>query len=225
MKIACVGGGPGCLYFALLTKKRAPHHEITIYERNTPTQTFGWGVVFSDETLGYLEENDAESQRLIKAGFAHWDAIDVFLKGVALRSGGHGFSGIARKHLLQILQDRCIELGITIKFETEIDDIEALRQSVDLLVAGDGVNSKTRGLYGRHVRPVTGDGQVPIYLARHLEDLRRVHVRIRRASTAFFKRTRIDSTVSEARSSLKPTRPPGSAQGSIRCQSSRACIG
>lgn len=146
MRIACIGGGPGGLYFAILMKKRRPDAEITVFERNAPGETFGWGVVFSDETLSYLEENDPETAKEITASFAHWDAIDIFYKGEVLRSGGHGFSGIARRELLRILEARAVALGVVIRHRTEIDPA-ALRTEYDLVVAADGVNSKTRALY------------------------------------------------------------------------------
>src|SRR6476619_4737676 len=122
MKIVSVGGGPAGLYFALLMKKEDPSHDITVIERNAPYQTFGWGVVFSDETLGYLEANDAETHREITDHFAHWDAIDIHVKGEVIRSGGHGFSGIARKDLLNILQHRCEALGVKLVFERDVED-------------------------------------------------------------------------------------------------------
>ncbi|MEZ4261793.1 MAG: bifunctional salicylyl-CoA 5-hydroxylase/oxidoreductase [Polyangiaceae bacterium] len=146
MKIVCIGGGPAGLYFALLFKKAHPDADVTVIERNAAGDTFGWGVVFSDETLGYLEENDTPTYRAITAGFAHWDAIDVHYKGRVLRSGGHGFSGIARRHLLDILQGRCRELGVTMKFNTEVDDHTAYLDA-DLVVACDGLRSKIRDAY------------------------------------------------------------------------------
>ncbi len=152
MRIACIGGGPGGLYFAILLKKRRPGADITVFERNAPGETFGWGVVFSDETLSYLEENDPESAREITAQFAHWDAIDIFYKGELTRSGGHGFSGIARRELLRILEERCVALGVTIRYRTEVDPA-ALRTEYDLVVAADGVNSKTRALYADAFKP------------------------------------------------------------------------
>ena len=151
MKIVCIGGGPAGLYFALLFKKARPETEITVVERNAPGVTFGWGVVFSDETLSYLEENDRPTHEAITKSFAHWDAIDIHYKGACLRSGGHGFSGIARKELLVILQERCRELGVKLVFDTEVDDYEkvvAQLGGADLVIACDGVKSKIRE---RHV--------------------------------------------------------------------------
>lgn len=144
VKIVCIGGGPAGLYFALLYKKAHPEASITVVERNAKGVTFGWGVVFSDETLSYLEENDGPTHQAITKAFAHWDAIDIFYKGSCLRSGGHGFSGLSRKDLLRILSDRCEELGVVQRFETEVDDYEALTRDADLVIACDGLRSKVR---------------------------------------------------------------------------------
>ncbi|MDB4996908.1 MAG: yqjM [Myxococcaceae bacterium] len=163
MKILCVGGGPAGLYFALLLKKANPEHDITVLERNAPGETFGWGVVFSDETLGYLGENDAKTHEEITQTFAHWDAIDVHYKGEIVRSGGHGFSGIARKKLLQILQARCRELGVNLVFNVEIEPDPAAWAGYDLVVAADGVNSKVRKLYESTFRP-----QLDVRSARYM---------------------------------------------------------
>ncbi len=152
MRIVCLGGGPAGLYFGLLMKKLDPTHDITVVERNAPGETFGWGVVFSDETLGYLEENDRETHEEITRTFAHWDAIDVKYRGQVVRSGGHGFSGISRRSLLQILQKRCASLGVKVVFRTEVDDISAYADA-DLIVAADGVNSKIRRMFADTFRP------------------------------------------------------------------------
>src|SRR5215204_3193118 len=106
MNILCIGGGPAGLYFSLLMKKRNPSHHITVVERNRPYDTFGWGVVFSDQTLGNLMNADEPTAREILRSFNHWDDIDVFFKGSKVTSGGHGFCGIGRKYLLNILQKR-----------------------------------------------------------------------------------------------------------------------
>lgn len=156
MKIVCIGGGPAGLYFALLYKKARPDAEITVVERNAPGVTFGWGVVFSDETLSYLEENDRPTHESITKSFAHWDAIDIHYKGACLRSGGHGFSGIARQELLRILQERCRELGVKLLFDTEVDDHEALVSRLggaDLVIACDGVKSKIRDRFADAFAP------------------------------------------------------------------------
>ena len=156
MKIVCIGGGPAGLYSALLYNNARPETSITVVERNAPGVTFGWGVVFSDETLSYLEENDRPTHEAITKRFAHWDAIDIHYKGVSLRSGGHGFSGIARKDLLHILQDRCVELGVKLVFDTEVDDHEEVVKRLggaDLVVACDGVKSKIRDRYADAFKP------------------------------------------------------------------------
>src|SRR5882762_5513893 len=154
MKIACIGGGPAGLYFGILMKKADPSWEITILERNAPGETFGWGVVFSDETLEYLEQNDRETHEEITRTFAHWEAIDVHHRGERIRSGGHGFSGISRKKLLDILTRRALGLGVDIRFRTEVDDFEAdVFQQADLVVAADGVNSKVRARYAETFKP------------------------------------------------------------------------
>jgi anthraniloyl-CoA monooxygenase len=152
LKIACVGGGPAGLYFAILMKKADPGHDITVYERNRPLDTFGWGVVFSEETLANLRGGDAESQDAIIANFAHWDDIDVHFGGRVITSGGHGFCGIARKQLLAILQNRARDLSVNLVFETEIEDPEALADC-DLIVAADGINSRIRTRYADHFKP------------------------------------------------------------------------
>jgi anthraniloyl-CoA monooxygenase len=153
MKIVCIGGGPAGLYFALLYKKVEPAAEITVVERNAPGVTFGWGVVFSDETLSYLEENDGPTHEAITRRFAHWDAIDIHYRGSRLRSGGHGFSGISRKDLLVILQERCLELGVKLVFDTEVDDCRKFTTDADLVVACDGVKSKIREAHADAFRP------------------------------------------------------------------------
>src|SRR5262249_40369648 len=125
-------------------------------ERNAPGVTFGWGVVFSDETLSYLEENDGPTHDAITRRFAHWDAIDIHYKGACSRSGGHGFSGIARKELLGILQDRCREVGVKLVFDPEVDDHDAVVRRLggaDLVIACDGVKSKIRDRFAEHFKP------------------------------------------------------------------------
>jgi anthraniloyl-CoA monooxygenase len=155
MKIVCVGGGPAGLYFGLLMKKQNPSHEVTVLERNRQHDTFGWGVVFSDQTLGNLAAADEPSARAILQSFNHWDDIDVHFKGRTVTSGGHGFCGIARKRLLGILQERCLELGVRLMFETEVlDDQElARRYDADIVVACDGIHSRIRARYADTFRP------------------------------------------------------------------------
>src|SRR5438105_5092754 len=117
MKIACIGGGPAGLYFAISMKLRYPLHDIEIFERNAPVATFGWGVVFSDLTVENITANDPVSAATITAEFARWDDIDVHYRGECVTSSGHGFIGIGRKRLLQILQDRASELGVVLHFK------------------------------------------------------------------------------------------------------------
>jgi anthraniloyl-CoA monooxygenase len=152
MRIVCVGGGPAGLYFAILMKKADPAHRITVYERNRPFDTFGWGVVFSDETLQNMRDGDDQSQKRISDSFAHWDDIEIHFKGHTVASHGHGFCGIERKLLLNILQERAQELGVELVFETEVADIAAFADA-DLIVASDGINSRIRAAYAEHFQP------------------------------------------------------------------------
>jgi anthraniloyl-CoA monooxygenase len=152
MKITCIGGGPAGLYFALLMKKQDPSHRITVVERNRPYDTFGWGVVFSDQTLGNLQLADPESARQILDAFNHWDDIEVNIRGHKIRSGGHGFCGIGRKRLLNILQKRCEELGVELVFETDVQDDLQYADS-DLVIASDGLNSRIRTKYADTYQP------------------------------------------------------------------------
>lgn len=147
MKIACVGGGPAGLYFAISAKLRDPRHEVHVFERNRPDDTFGWGVVLSDETLQNLAANDATSAAEIRRHFAYWDDIAVYYRGTRTVSTGHGFCGIGRMQLLLILQQRAGELGVNLHFRTETVDIESLAAQYDLVVAADGLHSRVRRLY------------------------------------------------------------------------------
>ena len=153
MKIACLGGGPAGLYFAISMKLRDASHDITVIERNRADDTFGWGVVLSDETLANLKKNDPVSAEAIQKFFAYWDDIALVHRGERLVSSGHGFCGIGRRKLLELLQERAVALGVKLEFETEIDDIEALCNQHDLVVAADGVNSRTRAHFEEHFKP------------------------------------------------------------------------
>ncbi len=155
MRIVCLGGGPAGLYFALLMKLQHPEHVVTVVERNRPFDTFGWGVVLSDQTLGNLRAADPVSAQLIGDAFNHWDDVEMFFKGRSVRSGGHGFCGIGRKKLLNILQDRCLELSVDLVFEADVQDDQALAQqySADLMVACDGLNSRVRTRYADTFKP------------------------------------------------------------------------
>lgn len=144
MRIACLGGGPAGIYFGISMKLRDPSHEVHVFERNRSGDTFGWGVVFSDQTLANLVANDPESAATISDSFAHWDDIDVAVGADAITSSGHGFIGIGRKRLLQILQARAAELGVVMHFEHEFEANLAEFADFDLIVAADGINSKVR---------------------------------------------------------------------------------
>ncbi|PPE70367.1 bifunctional salicylyl-CoA 5-hydroxylase/oxidoreductase [Caldimonas thermodepolymerans] len=152
MKIVCIGGGPAGLYFALLMKKADPGHDITVVERNRPYDTFGWGVVFSDQTLGNLQAADAPTAQAILDAFNHWDDIEIHIRGRTVRSGGHGFCGIGRKRLLNILQARCEALGVKLQFETEVESDEQFADA-DLIIASDGLNSRIRNRYAHVFQP------------------------------------------------------------------------
>ena len=153
MKIAVAGGGPGGLYLAALMKQLDARHEITVWERNAPDDTFGFGVVFSDETLGAIETADVEVYGRMEHQFARWTDIDVEVDGHAFTVGGQGFAAMSRKELLRILQERVADLGVTVHFQTEAPDPEVLRTDYDLVVAADGLNSAVRSRYADVFRP------------------------------------------------------------------------
>ncbi|MHC5011987.1 MAG: bifunctional salicylyl-CoA 5-hydroxylase/oxidoreductase [Planctomycetota bacterium] len=152
MRIVCIGGGPASLYFSILMKKAYPECDITVYERNRADDTFGWGVVFSDETLGNFEQADPDTYDEITQNFAYWGDIDTHYGDTCIRSTGHGFSGLSRKKLLQIFHDRSRDLGVELRFEHEITDVGAYADA-DLLVGGDGVTSLVREHWADHFRP------------------------------------------------------------------------
>jgi anthraniloyl-CoA monooxygenase len=150
VRIAVIGGGPAGLYFAALAKQLGPGHDITVWERNAPDDTFGFGVVFSDETLGGIEHADPAVFEAMRAEFARWDDIDVHHRGTVTTSGGHGFAAMSRKRLLGILRHRCAELGVELRFREEAP---ADLAGYDLVVAADGVNSAVRSRFAGHFRP------------------------------------------------------------------------
>src|SRR5918997_1684716 len=150
MRIACLGGGPAGLYFAISMKLRDPSHQVELFERNRADDTFGWGVVFSDQTVENLMANDPVSGAVIRDEFAHWDDIEVHVRGTCIRSSGHGFIGIGRKRLLNILQERARELGVDLHFEHEASPDLADWADYDLVIAADGANSRIRSQYAVH---------------------------------------------------------------------------
>ncbi|TMD84918.1 MAG: hypothetical protein E6I78_09645, partial [Chloroflexi bacterium] len=147
MRYAVLGGGPSGLYFALLAKKANPSDEVLVVERNPPDATFGWGVVFSEETLGALRDADYETYTEIGESFARWNAIDIYYQDTKIRSRGHVFTGISRKVLLNILQRRCRALGVRLEFEREVRDVAEF-EGADLIIGADGINGLVRRTYG-----------------------------------------------------------------------------
>ena len=153
MKVLCLGGGPAGLYFAISMKLRDPAHDVTVLERNRANDTFGWGVVLSDDALGRMQKNDPKSTKAIRDNFVYWDDIAVVHNGTRTVSGGHGFAGIGRKSMLILLQSRARDLGVCLKFETEFKSAEAYRKDYDLVVASDGINSLVRREYADVFKP------------------------------------------------------------------------
>jgi anthraniloyl-CoA monooxygenase len=152
MKVSVIGGGPGGLYFALLAKKAWPRWDITVYERNRPDDTFGFGVVFSDQTLDTFKLYDSVTYERIRRRFAYWGDVDVVYKGRVMRSGGNGFCGCSRVALLNILQDRARDLGVQMRFQREVEDLDEFPDS-DLVVVADGIGSKIRSRHEKHFQP------------------------------------------------------------------------
>jgi anthraniloyl-CoA monooxygenase len=152
MKIVCIGGGPAGLYFGLLMKQLDPAHQVTVVERNKPYDTFGWGVVFSDATMDNMRRWDRVTADQVEQAFNHWDDIELLFKGRRIRSGGHGFVGIGRKKLLNILQARCEQLGVELVFETEATS-DAEYPDADLIIASDGINSRIRTEHAEIFKP------------------------------------------------------------------------
>lgn len=146
MKITVIGGGPGGLYFSILTKKAIPDCEINVYERNKPDDSFGFGVVFSDETLSEFLTRDPKSYELIRTNFAYWDDLDVARDGEIVRITGNGFCGCSRMKLLQLLHQRCREEGVNLHFEAEVNDLSKFKDS-DIIVAADGIGSQIRSQF------------------------------------------------------------------------------
>ncbi|MFK5978246.1 MAG: bifunctional salicylyl-CoA 5-hydroxylase/oxidoreductase [Rhizobiaceae bacterium] len=153
MRIACLGGGPAGLYFAISMKIREPETDVVVIEQNKADDTFGWGVVLSDDALSQMQENDPKSTQAIRDSFIYWDDIAVEHKGVRTVSGGHGFAGVGRKKMLILLQQRARELGVKLVFETKFKSAEEYRQDYDLVVASDGINSSVRAEYASEFKP------------------------------------------------------------------------
>src|SRR5438105_11324599 len=159
MKIAVAGGGPAGLYFAMLAKRADPRHQVTVFERNRPDDTFGFGVVFSEKTMSYLREHDQSTYEEILAGSNAWDPIEVRIHGKVLSCGGIGFWAISRKRLLNILQRGAAAEGVELRFETELADVDAVVASHDLVAAADGVNSIFRARWEEVFKPTVEVGR------------------------------------------------------------------
>ncbi|MEU6574148.1 bifunctional salicylyl-CoA 5-hydroxylase/oxidoreductase [Streptomyces sp. NPDC046805] len=158
LRVAIIGGGPGGLYTAALLKRLNPDREVTVWERNAPDDTFGFGVVLSDETLGGIEHADPVVYEALQKDFVRWDDIDIVHRGELHTSGGHGFAALGRRRLLEILHERCRSLGVELRFRAEAPDPARLSEAYDLVVAADGVHSTTRERYSHVFRP---------YVAQH----------------------------------------------------------
>lgn len=158
MNILCVGGGPAGLYFSILMKQKGHSHDITVFERNKPDDIFGFGVVFSESTLEYLQNHDEDVYQQISRNCQTWDPIEVHFKGKTLRCGGNSFSAISRRKLLTLLQKRAVDLGVQVRFQTEFDDL-SLCQEYDLIVAADGANSFIRRTFAEQFQPTIDVGK------------------------------------------------------------------
>ena len=152
MKIVCIGGGPGGLFFSILMKKADPSHDVTVIEQNPRGNTFGWGIVFSDGTMENLIAADEETARQTMSTLAHWGDIEVHFKGRVLRSSGHGFIGVGRHKFLEILENRAEALGVALQFGCRVESLDAFADA-DLIVAADGINSRVRTLYADQFKP------------------------------------------------------------------------
>lgn len=168
MRIACLGGGPAGLYFAISIKLRQPDAEVVVFERNRPDDTFGWGVVLSDETLSNLVANDAKSAATIREHFAYWDDVATWHQGQRMLSSGHGFCGIGRKRLLLLLHERARELGVDLRFETDVQAVSKYMSEYDVVVACDGLNSRTRQEFSAVFKPDIDERLCPfVWLGTH----------------------------------------------------------
>ncbi len=152
MKIICIGGGPGGLFFSILMKKADPSHDVIVIEQNPRGNTFGWGIVFSDGTMENLIAADETTARKTTDTLAHWDDIEVYFKGRVLKSSGHGFVGVGRHKFLEILENRAEELGVTLEFGHRVEGLDAFADA-DLIVGADGINSRIRAVYADHFKP------------------------------------------------------------------------
>ncbi|MEA2957042.1 MAG: anthraniloyl-CoA monooxygenase, partial [Alphaproteobacteria bacterium] len=153
MKVHVIGGGPAGLYFSILMKKAWPQTRITVFERNRPDDTFGFGVVFSDQTLDTFESYDRESYRAIIGHFAYWDDIEIHFRGTTHRIGGNGFCGCSRGTLLKILGRRARSLGVEIKYQSEVSPLDPAIRDADLVVVADGINSRMRDAFADRFKP------------------------------------------------------------------------